>query len=267
MVDAPILSRRSDLGLFLRTRRDALRPVDVGLEDESARRHVAGLRREEVAKLAGISTTWYTWIEQAREINFSLDVLDEIGRALLLTPAEIEYCKALASDAPPQTCTLEPDIPEALRKLIELHQSAPAYIATPRLDLLVWNDVVSDLFAYEKSGENLFERNVLWRMFFDSSRRHVYVDWEGSARSCVAQFRNTYARYYGDPHFHELLSVMMTNEDFAKMWGDWEVQSAIGTSFLIRDNTRGIIELEPIQASLDISPGCYLALFSAKDRS
>ena len=139
MLEAPTFSRRTDLGLFLRARRGALRPVDVGLEDDSARRHVAGLRREEVAKLAGISTTWYTWIEQAREINFSLDVIDEIGRALLLTAAEIAYLKVLASDTPPQTCALDPHVPDALRKLVELHRAAPAYIATPRLDLLVWN--------------------------------------------------------------------------------------------------------------------------------
>lgn len=266
MLDAPIISRRTDLGLFLRTRRDALRPIDVGLEDESARRHVAGLRREEVAKLAGISTTWYTWIEQAREINFSLDVLDEIGRALLLTPAEIDYCKVLASDQPPCVCTLDPEVPDALRKLVELHHEAPAYISTPRLDLLAWNQFVSEIFNYDEEGDQL-SRNILWRMFFDPTRRHLYVDWEDSARGCVAQFRNTYARYYGDVHFEALLSVLMTNEDFARFWADWEVQAPIGTSFLVRDNTRGVLELEPIQASLGISPGCYLALFSAKERS
>jgi transcriptional regulator with XRE-family HTH domain len=266
MLATPLVSRRSDLGLFLRTRRDALRPLDIGIEDESARRHVAGLRREEVAKIAGISTTWYTWIEQAREINFSLDVLDEIGRALLLTPAEIEYCKVLASDVPAQVCKLDPIVPHALRKLVELHEAAPAYISTPRLDLLVWNDFVGELFDYHEDGE-LLSRNILWRLFFDRTRRQIYVNWEENARCAVAQFRNTYARYYGDPHFDALLSVMMTDADFARMWADWEVQPPMGPPFLIRHNTRGLLELEPIQASLDIAPGCYLALFNARQRS
>jgi transcriptional regulator with XRE-family HTH domain len=266
MLEAPTFSRRSDLGLFLRARRSALRPVDVGLEDDSARRHVAGLRREEVAKLAGISTTWYTWIEQAREINFSLDVIDEIGRALLLTPAEIEYLKVLASDTPPQECALDPHVPDALRKLVELHRAAPAYIATPRLDLLVWNSFVAEIFDYDQNGE-VSSRNVLWRMFFDRSRRQLYVDWETAARGCVAVYRNTYARYHGDRHFDELLATMMRDADFVRMWNDWEVLSPGIPAFIVRHRTLGLCELTPIQASLGIAPGCYLALFSSKKLS
>jgi transcriptional regulator with XRE-family HTH domain len=267
MLAVPTTStRRSDLGQFLRIRRNALRPCDVGLEEDSARRHVAGLRREEVAKLAGISTTWYTWIEQAREINFSVDVLDEIGRALLLTAQEVEYLKVLAMDAPPQVCDLNPEIPDALRKLVELHREAPAYIGTPRLDLLVWNSYVSEIFNYQEN-EDMLSRNVLWRMFFDESRRQLYAGWEEAARGCVAQFRFTYASYYGDRHFDALLATMMEHPDFARMWKDWEVQSPISPAFLVRHTTQGLVELEPIQASLGISPGCYLALFSAKKRS
>jgi len=267
MLDVPTtVSRRSDLGQFLRIRRSALRPVDVGLEGESNRRHVAGLRREEVAKLAGISTTWYTWIEQAREINFSLDVIDEIGRALLLTPPEIAYLKVLASDTPPQTCTLEPEIPEALRKLVELHHAAPAYLATPRLDLLVWNSLVAEIFDYHEGGE-LLSRNVLWRMFFDPSRRQLYVDWHTAARGCVAVFRNIYATYYGDRHFDDLLVTMMRDPEFTRMWNDWEVLAPDVPAFLVRHSALGLCELEPIQATLGISPGCYLALFSSKNLS
>jgi transcriptional regulator with XRE-family HTH domain len=266
MLYTPTLSRRNDLGLFLRSRRSALRPVDVGLEDDSARRHVAGLRREEVAKLAGISTTWYTWIEQAREINFSLDVIDEIGRALLLTPQEIAYLKVLAADSPPQTCTLTPEVPEALRKLVELHREAPAYIATPRLDLLVWNSFMAEMFDYDHDGEFL-SRNILWRLFYDPSRRHLYSDWETAARGCVAIFRNTYATYYGDPHFDELLSTMMVHPEFARMWADWEVLQPVVPPYLVAHPKLGLCELQPIQASLGISPGCYLALFSCKKLS
>ncbi|HTC29291.1 MAG TPA: helix-turn-helix transcriptional regulator [Candidatus Acidoferrum sp.] len=267
MLDVPLtVSRRSDLGQFLRARRSTLRPVDVGLEDESNRRHVAGLRREEVAKLAGISTTWYTWIEQAREINFSLDVIDEIGRALLLTPPEIAYLKVLASDAPPQECTLDPEIPDALRKLVELHRAAPAYLATPRLDLLVWNSEFAEIFDYHENGD-LLSRNVLWRMFYDPSRRQLYVDWETAARGCVAVYRNIYATYYGDEHFDDLLVKMMRQPDFVRMWSDWEVLPPAVPAFMVRHQTLGLCELEPIQATLGISPGCYLALFSSKKLS
>jgi transcriptional regulator with XRE-family HTH domain len=263
MIDAPrATSRRTDLGSFLRVRRSALRPVDVGLED-SVRRHVSGLRREEVAALAGISTTWYTWIEQGREINFSPDVLDQIGRALLLSNDEIAYLKVLASDAPPLAATLHPQIPDALRKLVELHEAAPAYIATPRLDLLAWNDFVSDIFEYDAASDE-FSRNVMWRMFFDPARRQLYVDWESAARGSVAVFRHTAASYYGDPHFERLIDTMMQHPDFARIWRDWEVLPPGLPAFMIRHRSLGMCELTTIQASLGISPGCYLALFSCK---
>jgi transcriptional regulator with XRE-family HTH domain len=263
MIDAPrATSRRSDLGSFLRSRRSALRPVDVGLE-ESVRRHVSGLRREEVAALAGISTTWYTWIEQGREINFSPDVLDNIGRALLLSENEVSYLKTLASDATPLESTLTPEIPDALRSLVELHEAAPAYISTPRLDLLVWNRFVAEIFDYDTSSDPL-ARNIMWRLFFDPSRKQLYVDWEAAARGCVAVFRNSYATYYGDKHFDELIDIMMQNADFARIWRDWEVLSPGLPPFLIRHRTLGLCELTTIQASLGISPGCYLALFSSK---
>lgn len=263
MIDVPrVATRRSDLGSFLRVRRGALRPLDVGLED-SVRRHVSGLRREEVAALAGISTTWYTWIEQGREINFSPDVLDNIGRALLLTQSEISYLKLLASEEPSLLCALDPQVPDALRKLVELHEAAPAYIATPRLDLLVWNHFVSDIFDYNHEGDML-SRNVMWRMFFDESRRRLYVDWENAARGTVAVFRHTHANYYGDEHFESLIETMMENPDFARMWNDWEVLPPGAHPFMIRHRTLGLCELTTIQASLGISPGCYLALFSSK---
>lgn len=257
-----VTSRRADLGSFLRARRSALRPIDVGLE-ESERRHVPGLRREEVAALAQISTTWYTWIEQGREINFSPDVLDNIGRALLLSASEVGYLKTLASDEAPLVATLTPQIPDALRNLVELHDAAPAYIATPRLDLLVWNRFVAEIFDYDERSAPL-ERNIMWRLFFDPSRRQLYVDWEAAARGCVAVFRHTHASYYGDAHFEELIETMMESPDFQRMWRDWEVLAPGIPPFLIRHRTLGLCELTTIQASLGISPGCYLALFSSK---
>lgn len=263
MIDVPReTTRRSDLGSFLRTRRSALRPVDVGLE-ESERRHVSGLRREEVAALAGISTTWYTWIEQGREINFSPDVLDNIGRALLLSSSEVAYLKTLASDQAPLVSTLTPDIPDALRNLVELHEAAPAYIATPRLDLLVWNRFVANIFDYDPNSASI-ERNIMWRLFFDPSRKQLYVDWETAARGCVAVFRNTQASYYGDPHFDELLETMMASADFQRFCNDWEVLPPGIPPFIIRHRTLGLCELTIIQASFGISPGCYLALFGSK---
>ncbi|MDE2481056.1 MAG: helix-turn-helix domain-containing protein [bacterium] len=259
------VSRRADLGAFLRVRRAALRPSDVGLA-ENLRRHVPGLRREEVAALAGISTTWYTWIEQGREINMSPDVLEQIGEALRLRPHEVEYIKMLANDTTPLQCTLDPEVPDALRTLVESHTAAPAYIATPRFDMLVWNEFVSTIFGYSRDADE-FSRNILWRMFYDPKRRDLYADWEGAARATVASFRHNYAQYRGDVHFERLLETMKAHPEFAKMWAMWEIQAPGLPPFKIKHPSLGLIELETIQASLGIAPGCYLVIFSSNKLS
>ncbi len=259
------VSRRVDLGAFLRVRRAALRPTDVGLA-ENLRRHVPGLRREEVAALAGISTTWYTWIEQGREINMSAEVLEQIGEALRLRPDEIEYMKLLASDIAPLECTLEPDVPDALRALVESHTAAPAYIATPRLDILVWNDYVAKIFGYDQDGDEL-SRNILWRLFYDPSRRDLYVDWDGTARAAVASLRHNYAQYHGDPYFDRLIATLKCHPDFAKMWALWEIRTPGLAPFRIKHPSLGHVELTTVQASLGIAPGCYLVVFSSKKLS
>jgi len=260
------VSRRQDLAAFLRARRDATRPQDVGLAAERGR-HVPGLRREEVAELAQISTTWYTWMEQGREITVSPEVLVQVGRALNLTPRQVEYMGILARPAADRRFDIAPDIPEALRALVQSHQLAPAYVATPRLDLLVWNDFVADAFDYEFTADAL-SRNVLWRMFFDPTRRHVYVDWERAAAAAVANFRHVYASYRKDPLFAELLEQLMSSNDFARLWSRWDVLSpADMPAFLVRHRTRGICELRPVQATLDMAPGCFIAVFNCKQIS
>ena len=230
-------------------------------------RHVPGLRREEVAALAGISTTWYTWIEQGREITVSPEVLVQIGRGLELAPHVVEYMAMLARPVVQRSFNPDPEIPEALRMLVQSHQAAPAYVSTPRFDLLVWNDFVTEVFDYEFTSDPL-SRNVLWRLFFDSTRRHVYVDWEAAAQMCVANFRHVFASYREDPHFEALLEVMMHSAEFARMWERWDVLSpSENPPFLVRSRNRGLCELSPAKATLDTAAGCYLAVFSCTQRS
>lgn len=257
-----MLSRRQELAAFLRVRRNTLQPQHVGFVEE-ARRHVPGLRREEVAELAGISTTWYTWLEQGREINVSLEVLEKIGRALRMKSHEVEFMQRLVSDAPPLEYVADARVPDVLRDLVETHKAAPAYIATPRFDLLVWNEFMGEFFDYDAKSEPL-ERNILYRLFFDDSRRKLYADWEDTARGAVASFRNTYSMYLGDAHFEDLLRRMREDADFARMWEMYEVAAPGLPPFLIRHDTIGLCELTTIQASLSIAPGCYLCVFECK---
>ena len=264
-VNYEIKSGRQDLAAFLRARRNALRPRDVGIEDLIGR-HVQGLRREEVASLAGISTTWYTWIEQGREINISTEALERIGRALRLSPKYIDYMKVLAK-ADTLPFQLEPEIPDVLRDLVRSHAAAPAYVANPRFDLLVWNEFVSDVFDYHRSDDAL-SRNILWRMFFDPARKHLYVDWQHAATMCVANFRHVYAHYRDEPHFAQLLDTLQASDEFSEMWERWDVLAPMDTEpFLVRDRARGLCELVPVQATLDAAPGCYLVILSCMQRS
>src|SRR3954447_7018272 len=126
------MDRRAELGEFLRARREALRPADVGLPP-GGRRRTPGLRREEVALLAGVSVTWYTWLEQGRRINASTDVLRSIGRVLRLDVAGQQHLLSLArpvGEAPPSIASPD-EVPSALRRLIESFEPAPAYVLGP----------------------------------------------------------------------------------------------------------------------------------------
>ena len=266
MIDAPVVdARRQDLAAFLRARRAAVRPADVGLT-QTMRRHVSGLRREEVASLAGISTTWYTWIEQARSINISPEVLDKVGKALRFNESEVEFMQSLLRDEV-QRCTLDPVVPDVLKTLVETHVHAPAYIATPRLDLLVWNQFTGDIFDYDANSAPL-ERNLLWRMFFDPKRRELYVDWAAAAAIAVNSYRALYSKYRGDQLFEDLLSIMLENNDFKGIWDRWQILVPGKTPpFTIYHEKLGLCEVTPVQATLDIAPDCYLALYSCEKRN
>ncbi|HET9030733.1 MAG TPA: helix-turn-helix transcriptional regulator [Candidatus Aquilonibacter sp.] len=256
------MDRRKDLAEFLRVRRDAITPEEAGFDAEEPR-YVTGLRREEVADLAGISTTWYTWLEQAREINVSDEVLERIGLAMRMTAPEIAYMQRLVGEAPPYPYVLEPKLPPVLRKLVETYEDAPAYISTPRFDLLVWNGPMGEWFNYDAKSERL-ARNVLYRLFFDRARRKLYAEWEEIARRSVAAFRHNYSLYAGDKHFDELLRRMMTNKDFQRMWERHEVMLPGLPPFVLRHDRQGMLQLTTVSASLDVAHGSYLVLYEVK---
>ena len=132
------MDHRAELAEFLRTRRESVAPEQVGLPRGAGHRRTPGLRREEVAMLAGVSITWYTWLEQGRRINASPDVMSAIGRALRLDDAGIEHLRALAQpSASPVPAPQE--APSALVRLIDSMEPAPAYVLGPRWEFLAWN--------------------------------------------------------------------------------------------------------------------------------
>jgi transcriptional regulator with XRE-family HTH domain len=216
--------RREELADFLRTKRSSLQPDAVGLPD-GGRRRTPGLRREEVALLAGVGTTWYTWLEQGRDVRASLDVLEALARALRLTPAERSHLILLGRGEEAKPCTAPAEeISPTVRRMVENIGPGPAYLLGRRWDYLAWNRSFELVFSWEPGAEAL-SRNHVWLWFMDPSRRTLCSsDWAASARLLVAKFRADSAKNIGDPAFEELISALnASSPEFRKLWKRHEV--------------------------------------------
>jgi transcriptional regulator with XRE-family HTH domain len=218
--------RREELAGFLRARREDLKPEDVGLPG-GGRRRTPGLRREELATLAGVGTTWYTWLEQGRDVQASLGVLEALAQALRLTPAERGHLIRLgrgepAPPLPPQKETVSP----ALLRLIDSLDPKPAYLLGRRFDFLAYNRAAAVLFG-ELDRVPPAKRNHLWLVFMHPAWRELYCDWEANARRLVGRFRASYAEQVGDPAFESLVQKLNAGSpEFRKWWPRHEVLSS-----------------------------------------
>lgn len=211
--------RRVELGRFLRSRRERITPDQLGLPN-GGRRRTPGLRREEVAQLAGVGVSWYTWLEQARDIQASPAVLDAVARALLLDPYERRHLFSLAGTVDPAA----PDepaltaVPPPAKALLHQLGPFPANIQSARCDLLAYNTsyrlLVSDLDAVPVE-----DRNVVWLTFTHPAWRQALVDWPATADRVVAQFRAGYSAHLDDPAWRWLRDrLQQASPEFAERW-------------------------------------------------
>jgi transcriptional regulator with XRE-family HTH domain len=210
--------RRQELSDFLRNRRGRIAPADVGLR-ETNRRRTPGLRREEVAQLAGVSATWYTWLEQKRPIGVSSGVLDNLARVLRLDPAERMQLFQLALrqpvlESPSKRETVSP----LIRRLLDQTDPVPAFVIGRRWDVLAWNRAaLAFFFDFEQVPSN--ERNTLWLIFTNPTLRSLLVDWRSRGQDTVARFRADYGRHAGDAHFVQLVERLKSvSPEFAEWW-------------------------------------------------
>lgn len=212
------MTRRADLAEFLCARRAALTPADVGLAP-GVRRRTAGLRREEVAMLAGVSVSWYTWLEQGRPINASDDVLAALARTLRLDPVEQDYLLALAGH--PRRRAIDPSrdtAPEGVQRLLDALEPCPAYALGPRWDFLAWNTAQHRLHPAIDTLP-LEERNLVWLVFADPYVRALIGDWEHEARRVLSQFRAETTPFRDDPAVNDLVErVRAASPEFAEWW-------------------------------------------------
>jgi transcriptional regulator with XRE-family HTH domain len=215
------IERRHELSDFLRTRRAKITPSDVGLAD-GARRRTPGLRREEVALLANIGSTWYTRLEQGLPINVSTDVLAAIARALRLTSDERRHLYLLAGLALSFAPHEDEQVSGLVLRVLETLEPSPAYVRGRRWDALAWNRS-ADALADFSSATGL-ARNIVWRLFRDENSQCRYGDLPCMMRRCVANFRTVAAKYPGDPAFIELIDDLRTNSpEFRQLWAEHDV--------------------------------------------
>lgn len=215
------------LGQLLRSRRERLVPAEVGLPAGS-RRRTAGLRREEVAALANISTTYYTFLEQGRPGQPSDQVLDALGSALRMSPAELGYLHVLAHGAhgrgnADRSRRPVENVEPAVADLIDRLDPFPTYLKGRCWDLLAWNRSAGELFGWDEVS--VPERNLVRWMFTSEQARLVYLDWEQEAHAMLSRFRLAAARSPGDPRFAELVAELQrSSEHVGRWWPRHDVQ-------------------------------------------
>ncbi len=253
--------RRAELADFLRKRRGRLQPEDVGLPS-GGRRRTPGLRREEVAHIAGVGTTWYTWLEQGREVRASLDVLEALSRALRLTPAERTHLVLLGRGEEPPPCKSDERVSATVRRLIENLGPNPAFVLGRRWDYLAYNRaacaVFGDLDAVPRAA-----RNHVWMYFMDPARREMFPDWERSSRLLVAKFRADCARHIGDPSFAELIGTLRkSSPEFCQAWKKHEVARTGEGRKEIRHPVAGLLRFEHAVFHPQEAPEQRLILYS-----
>ncbi|EXG80709.1 helix-turn-helix transcriptional regulator [Cryptosporangium arvum] len=222
------------LGAFLRAQRARLQPSDVGLPAGDGRRRTPGLRREEVAELSGVSSTWYTWLEQGRPIVASGQVIDALARALQLDPDRHRHLRALAGLAPPRTYTSGREATPRLQHLVDNAAPNPAVVYDRYFDYVVWNDVYARV-RHDPATQPPNRRNAVWMMFTDPANRARQQCWAPAARALLSRFRTSAGQRPEDPRFAELVDALLeASPEFREWWPD----------YLVRDFRPTVLELD-----------------------
>jgi transcriptional regulator with XRE-family HTH domain len=256
--------RRQELAGFLRSRRERIAPEQVGLPPAS-RRRTPGLRREEVATLAGVGVTWYTWLEQGRDINASPQVLDAVARTLLLDPHEREHLFRLA-DVPDGNGQAEcRALPPTAQLLLDQLEPFPACIRNARYDILAWNQAFDALMG-PLADLPFEERNSLWRLFTSESCRAATLDWEEGTRRMVAEYRAAMAEHVAEPAWKCLVSRLSTaSPEFGELWERHEVASPENLTKRFLHPEVGLLKLNYTHLWLGQRLGTRMTTYSPAD--
>ncbi|WP_116244095.1 helix-turn-helix domain-containing protein [Nocardiopsis sp. FIRDI 009] len=240
------MADRRELAAFLRTRRARIGPRDAGLPD-TGRRRTPGLRRQEVAQLAGVSVEYYIRLEQARGPNPSPQVLKALARALMLDADERAYLFRVAGAPQPETRAPDREVPEGVRHLIAGLTTTPAYVLDARYDVLAWNEMAAHFLGGAPERADGSRHNVIEWMFHgpEDDPRWEDPDVEDFARSSVADLRAAYARYPGDPGITGMVTTLLgVSPRFARMWAARDVRERRGHRKTVHHAEAGRLEFD-----------------------
>jgi transcriptional regulator with XRE-family HTH domain len=238
------MDKRRDLGQFLKSRRARLQPQDVGLPP-SGRRRVPGLRRAELAQLAGVSVDYYVRLEQGRAGHPSEGVLDAIARALSLDDAERAHVDNLARPTRPRRRESRPErVRPGVQRLLDVLHGVPAVVLGRRMDVLAWNPLAAALVV-DWGSLPPEHRNAARHFFLDEGARRLFTDWDDAARDTVANLRLAAGRHPDDAELASLVGELsMKSDEFRRLWAHHDV----------REKTHGTKRLNhPIVGELTVS--------------
>lgn len=256
-------AKKTQLSEFLKNCRARVTPADLGLP-EASRRRTPGLRREDVAALAGVSVTWYTWLEQGRDIQVSADVLERVSATLQLSPDEREYLFALVQHRPaPPLEWGDAEVSPSVHRMVE-RLAVPAIVMTARWDVVAWNRLAVAVFRdYDNIPVEC--RNLLRILLVDEQ---IYPQdselFDAMAHRVLAKFRVDYSQYMGDPAFEALIAELEEHsETFRRLWKSSEV---VGRSeAIVRHPQLGGVTLEHTSYVPEGSPSLRLVIFAPYD--
>jgi transcriptional regulator with XRE-family HTH domain len=256
--------RRRELGAFLRSRRERVRPEQVGLPP-MRRRRTPGLRREEVAQLAGVGITWYTWLEQGRDINPSAQVLDAIARTLQFDAHEHSHLFTLAGATTTTIADQCLHIHPTAQPLLDQLEPFPAAVVNARLDLLAFNRIYAS-FHDDLDTIPIEDRNILWLAFTHPSWREAIIDWDEITGRLVAEYRALMAEHLDDPAWKALVARLHhASPEFTALWERHDVLGVESRTKRAMHPTAGLLLLDYTNLWLNPSLGVRILAFSPAD--
>lgn len=255
---------RTELSEFLRSRRARLTPDDVGLPRYGRTRRVPGLRREELAQLAGVSVAYYTRLEQGNGRNVSVEVIESIARALQLDDSELAHLRNLTQCKPGKKKPARAQqVRPALRHLLDA-VGVPAYIGGRRADVLAWNPLAAALFG-DWGALPVKERNWARQVFLNPSYRDLFVDWESKASDVVAFLRMDAGCYPDDPELAALIGELsVKSEPFRRLWARHDVKEKTHGVKLLRHPLVGELRLSWEALRMPSDAELFLTTYSAE---